>query len=101
MPELCPFCSKPIMREYGSFRCKSCARSSEDVLDLERKERAAAVRKAQRAAKAADKAPAVPKNELLALAIARHKERKREGAPVEAAVAPPARAARKRARPRT
>jgi uncharacterized Zn finger protein (UPF0148 family) len=81
--ELCPFCAKPITREYGSFRCKSCARSSEDVLDLERKERAAAVRKAQRAAKSTPTSkaatPKAGKSQLIALAIARHKERKLAG----------------------
>jgi hypothetical protein len=80
MAELCPFCSKPITREYGSFRCKACARSSEDVIDLERKSRAAEVRKAARAAKAAAKtadAKVATRSKLLELAVARLVERKR------------------------
>ena len=81
MAELCPFCSKPIMREYGTFRCKACARSSEDVIDMERKTRAAEVRKAARAAKAAAKTVDVKvaaKSKIIELAIARHVERKRK-----------------------
>jgi len=45
MPEPCPFCGKPIVREYGSFRCKHCAGSSEDLIDIERKARVAEIRK--------------------------------------------------------
>jgi hypothetical protein len=102
MAELCPFCSKPIMREYGSFRCKSCARSSEDVIDLERKSRAAEVRKAARAAKAAAKtedAKVATKSKLIELAIARHAERKlKTAAPAGAGKAPAAAASARPAR---
>jgi hypothetical protein len=48
MSEPCPFCGKPIVREYGSFRCKHCAGSSEDQIDQERKARVAEVRKLAR-----------------------------------------------------
>ena len=93
MSELCPFCTKPISREYGSFRCKSCARSSEDVIDLERKTRAAEVRKAARAAKAATKAGGdvkTAKSKLIEMAVARHIQRKLTTA-VAPAAAPRAR----------
>ncbi len=83
MNDLCPFCAKPIMREYGSFRCKHCAKSSEDMIDLERKNRAAEVRKAARADVAAKKASAAiveAKREAVALAVARHMAKKRAAA---------------------
>jgi hypothetical protein len=76
MPELCPFCSKPIVREYGSFRCKNCARSSEDVIDLERKSRVAEVRKAARARAKTVVSPS-SKMQAVVLAVARHAARKR------------------------
>ena len=76
MPELCPFCSKPIVREYGSFRCKNCARSSEDVIDLERKSRVAETRKAARARAKAGVSPS-SKMQAVVLAVARHAARKR------------------------
>jgi hypothetical protein len=86
MQELCPFCAQPIAREYGTFRCKSCAKSSEDMIDLERKARAAEIRKAQRAtrsSRSADPAPVAgapeAKRRALALAIARHAARKKDG----------------------
>ena len=86
MQELCPFCAQPIAREYGTFRCKSCAKSSEDMIDLERKARAAEIRKAQRATRArgSDESPSSPapdaKRRALALAIARHAAPKKDGA---------------------
>jgi hypothetical protein len=89
--EPCPFCSQPITREYGSFRCKHCAKSSEDLLDAERKARAADRRKAARAAGApktrgtgtpADKS--AEKSKIVALAIARHIARKKQLVPVAA-----------------
>ena len=90
MLEPCPFCAQPIAREYGTFRCKSCAKSSEDMIDLERKARATEIRKAQRAARTrtADASTSSPapdaKRRALALAIARHAARKKESALVPA-----------------
>ena len=84
MQELCPFCAQPIAREYGTFRCKNCAKSSEDLIDLERKARTAEIRKAQRATRSRGSESSIastpdPKRRALALAIARHAARKKEG----------------------
>jgi len=108
MAEPCPFCNQPIVREYGSFRCKHCARSSEDLLDMERKARAAAARKAARevaprkakedlahAGKPVPGAPVTKSARLKAVALAHARLAQKKGGGA-VAVAPAPRASKRR-----